>query len=256
MCSRECVPGEHRRTGPGLGLALPLNARFDVALENVFVVFLAGVLHDFPIRPQGPRTNAVPWLGIGLRVVDRQDVVDVPQVAAFEALDGVQLLADGMAVGIRLDFSVKRDGVDYQCVALPVSYGASEPGRIRIFEVGPSVDGRDVEPTVLLEEHGQVFVVLDDLNGMRSANGSQQAERQAAPGIVAFGGVITVPLLLAPGREGKLLDAFAARHILRDVSHARALPDAAEIGFAVGQSRRRAARRGRPPLLPVGQREH
>src|SRR5262245_41808758 len=95
-----------------------------------------------------------------------------------------------------------------------------------------SVDRRDVEPRILLVEKRDVLVVLHDLNRMRPADGAHQAERQARTGVVAFFGVVAVPLLLSPSSVRKLACSLAARFILGDVGHARTLPHATEIGLA------------------------
>src|SRR5215469_12765752 len=45
-------PGGQRRRPRPPALLAGIDAAFDVAFQEIFVVLLAGVLHDLPIRPQ------------------------------------------------------------------------------------------------------------------------------------------------------------------------------------------------------------
>src|SRR3984893_582563 len=108
-------------------ICLRLDAGLDVTLEHVLIVLLAGVFHNLPFRMEGPDTNAIPGLGVGLRIVDREHVVDVARVPALEALNGVQLIAVRVADRVDPGFAVEGGGVDHQRVALPMADRVSEP---------------------------------------------------------------------------------------------------------------------------------
>src|SRR5579883_1462923 len=136
-----------------------------------------------------------------------------------------------MAVGVQARLAIKGDGVNHQGVALPAPHGIPEPGGIWIFRMRPAVDGRHMEPTVLLIQHRDVLIVLNDLDRMRPAHAAHQPKRQATSGVVALGGV------------RKLARAFAAGRVLGDIGHARALPHSAKIRVAIGQPRRGTFRR-------------
>ena len=95
-----------------------------------------------------------------------------PKSVRLKAFDGVQLVAVRMADGIDSGLSVERDGVDDQRVAVPVAHGIAEPGGVGVLRMRTPVDRRDVKPAVLLVEHRDIFIVLHDLNGMRTADGA------------------------------------------------------------------------------------
>src|SRR5581483_12094913 len=99
-------------------------------------------------------------------------------------------------------------------------------------------DRRDVEPRILLPEKCDVLLVLHDLDRMRAADRAQQTKRQAASGVVAFGGIVTIPSLFAPLCEWKVLDTLATGFVLGDIGHARSLPYTAKVRLAVPESRR------------------
>src|SRR3984893_14085435 len=131
-------------------ICLRLDAGLDVTLEHVLVVLLAGVFHNFPFRMEGPDTDAIPGLGVGLRIVDREHVVDVAHIPALEAFDCMQLVAMRGTDRVEPGFAIERDGVNHQRVSLPTADRVSEPGRVRVLGMRAPIDGRDVEPTVLL----------------------------------------------------------------------------------------------------------
>src|SRR5580698_7804990 len=93
----------------------------DVTLFEILVVFLAGIFHDLPVRSKVPGSHAIPGFGVSLRIVDRDRVGYVAQIRASEAFDRMQLVAMRMADRVDAGKSVKRDGVDNQRVALPVT---------------------------------------------------------------------------------------------------------------------------------------
>src|SRR5437868_507944 len=104
-----------------------------------------------------------------------------------------------------------------------------------------------VEPGILLEQQRHILGALYDLHGVRRVDRSQQTKRQAASGVVAvLGRVVTLPVLFAPGREGKLGNALLTRSVLGDVGNIRPLPDAVEIRLAISEPGRRTGRNARP----------
>src|ERR1051326_5902627 len=98
---------------------LRIRRDLDTPFPKTLVVFLAGVLHDFPLRMQSPSANAVPWLGIGLGIVYRDHVIDVVPIGALDTVDGVQLIAVRVTDGIDARAPVESDGIDHQRVAFP-----------------------------------------------------------------------------------------------------------------------------------------
>src|SRR5947207_8662630 len=70
---------------------------FDAAFPEALVIFLAGVLHDLPVGPQGEIPRVLPRPGEGPGIVDDHFVGDVTAIGPREALDEMQLIAVRMA---------------------------------------------------------------------------------------------------------------------------------------------------------------
>ena len=151
--------------------SLRLDASPDVAFLEILVVLFAGVLHDFPLGAEVPGALADPRLGVGLGVDHGQCIGDVSKVGAGVALDGVELIADRVTDGIDARQAVESDGVDNEgLIVLPLADGVAIPGGIGIFGVRTAIDRSDMEPAVLLPELGEILIVLDELDGVGSAD--------------------------------------------------------------------------------------
>src|SRR5262249_13788318 len=73
---------------------------------------------------------------------------------------------------------------------------------------------------------------------VRRVERARHAERQAAARVVAVRGVVRFPRLQAGRRERQLRGSLLVAAVLRHFWHVRPRPDAAQVGLAVGQTRR------------------
>ena len=156
----------------------------DPALPEALVIFLAGVLHHFPVGPQGEGPRGLPRLREGLGIVDDHFMRDVTEVGPREALNEVQLIAVRMTDRIQTGLAVEIDGVDDQRVAFPMTHGIAEPGGDALA-MRTAVDRDDGEPRVLFEQEREVRVALHDLHRLRRVDGARHAEREAGASVVA-----------------------------------------------------------------------
>ena len=182
--------------------------------------------------------------GVGLGVVERERVLDGVEVDTFERLGDACARAHRVADGVHARVAVDVHGLDHQRVAVPSPDRFSKPRGRQILGEGAAVGGDDVEHRVLLEQHHQVIVVVDDLQGMRAVDRSRHAEGQAVADVVAVGLhelVVAVPLGLAPGGVGQLLDE-ARDGLVGHVRAAGVVPHAGHARLAVSQARRRTGR--------------
>src|SRR5580693_1419866 len=131
----------------------------DPALPETLVIFLAGVLHDLPVGPQGEGSRVLPRPGERLGVLDDHLVGDVPEVGTREALDEVQLIAVRMANRIQAGLAVEVDGIDDQRVALPMTHRVPKPGWDALAML-TAIDGNHREPGVLFEQECEIRVAL------------------------------------------------------------------------------------------------
>ncbi len=201
------------------------------AFPEALVIFLAGILHHFPIGPQREGPRGLPGPGERLAVLDDHFVRDVTEVGAREALHEVQLIAVRMTNRIQAGPAVEVDRVDHQRVAFPMTHGVAEPGG-DAFAMRTAVDRRHREPGVLFEEKSKVGIALHDLHRLRCVDGAGHAEREAGAGVVAVRRVVLLPACLSPRRERQVRGAFEILPVLRQIRSVRLLPDAAEIDFA------------------------
>src|SRR5438034_2785861 len=93
----------------------------DAPFPEALVIFLAGVLHHFPVGPQRERAHVLPGPGEGLRIIHGHFVRDVTEVRPRESLREVELIAVRMTDRIEARLAVEVDRVDDQRVPFPVA---------------------------------------------------------------------------------------------------------------------------------------
>ncbi len=105
----------------------------------------------------------------------------------------------------------------------------------------------DVEPVALLEQEGEVLLVLHDLERIRRVHRPHESKRHAHPGVVTILLGIVGLDVLEPGRRigqwpGTLLERRVPRVRVGHVRHVGVIPHTAEVHLAVGQPRSRPGR--------------
>jgi hypothetical protein len=77
--------------------------------------------------------------------------------------------------GIDARFPVEPDRIDHQRVTFPAANRVAEPSGIGVFGMRAAIDCYGMEPRILLPQKSCVFIVLDNLEGMRSSDRTQPA---------------------------------------------------------------------------------
>ena len=156
----------------------------------------------------------------------------------------LRLLAHRMADRAELGPAVEVHDLDDERVAVPAAARVAEPGRRPVLAMRQPLGVDHLKHRALLEQEGDVLVVLQNLHRMRRER-SDPAKRHAAAGVVAvLRRVVVVPLRLSPRRERQRIGFAVVAGAVRvrdrpgDVLNARPRPDPAEVGLAVGQARR------------------
>src|SRR5882672_5993312 len=111
---------------------------------------------------------SAPGLRVRLRVVNRN--VDCQRVVACAAyaLHNVQLFSVRMAVIIEPSFIVKTDGVNDECISLPLANRVSHPCRIQILGMLTPIGVNLAHKVIVLIEHDHLAGGLHDLHRLAS----------------------------------------------------------------------------------------
>src|SRR6266404_1018058 len=97
-------------------------------------IVLANMLHNLPVRPQLEVQLCLPWLGICLRVVDRQVDLQGVVVNAPDAFNKVHGVAVWITFPIECGLVVEIDCVGNECISLPLANRVAHPQRAHLFE--------------------------------------------------------------------------------------------------------------------------
>ena len=103
-----------------------------------------------------------------------------------------------MSDGVQPRFAVETHRINSERVPVELSNGVAEPGRLDLRRVLAPIDVNDMEPCALLEQKGEVFGVLHDLDGIAAhVHGTHHPKRQAMAGIVEVGRVVVFEVVRA-----------------------------------------------------------
>src|SRR5579863_7496383 len=101
-------------------------------MRRIFFV-VADELDQFGVREQGKVQQSAPWFGVRFGVVDSDLHGHVPEVAALEALGGMEGVGVGMAIVIQPALVVETARLDDERIALPAADRVAEPAGLSIF---------------------------------------------------------------------------------------------------------------------------
>src|SRR6266849_5934399 len=107
---------------------------------HVLIVLLTDVFHQLFVRTEAGGERHRKRSGVRAWIVDRHFVLQMSEVGARVAFDGVQLFRVRMAAEIEPELVVEADCVDHQCVALPATDGMSVPRGVGIVGMFAAVD--------------------------------------------------------------------------------------------------------------------
>src|SRR5687768_4620667 len=130
------------------------------------LLVLADVLDDLGIRKQSEWNRDAPGLRVGLRVVDRELDLQVPEILAPEALGHAHRFRHGMPAVVQPGLAVEPDGVDDEDVAVPFADRITEPRRAAFDRMVAAVREDLTEVSEVLEEDDRQAGCLDDLPGV------------------------------------------------------------------------------------------
>src|SRR5436853_7465002 len=101
------------------------------------------------------------WRAEGARIVERHADVEVPEVGAPDTFGNVEHL--GMRIDANPALIVVADGVDDECVTVPLTDRVSHPARIGILWMRTPIHEDLTEAAAILEQHHQQRRRLDQL---------------------------------------------------------------------------------------------
>src|SRR6266850_6086753 len=127
-------------------------------------IVLANMLHNLPVRPQLEVQLCLPWLGICLRVVDRQVDLQGVVVNAPDAFNKVHGVAVWITFPIECGLVVKTDRIGNERISLPLANRVAHPQRAQLFVMRAPVCVDSAHEVIELEEHDHLTWNLDDLH--------------------------------------------------------------------------------------------
>ena len=207
-------------------------------VRRIDVLFGAGIFFHLLVRPaEKPCSLIVNRLGIKFRIGYREFEVQMAGVGTRPGLNGVKLVAVRIRVLVGPSAGVfKRNGIDHQRVAIPVTHFVAKEGRIGIFGVLAAI-GRNQAIGCVPIEKGNMIGTLKELEGQRTGVVTRNAADNAET--LGINGVLDV--IFERGSTCLGEGQFVAGQILSDIPDrfvgARGYPIAGKIGMAVSHPR-------------------